>query len=73
MIKLTDIVDKQMIEGYGFIEKSSDYHVKTIGALDIYVNWISREITGIGFYSVSDRIVADNITDLLDNKLAVIQ
>lgn len=70
MIKLLDTVDKQTVEKYGFIEKSSNYHIKTCGALDIYINWTSREITGIGFYPVSDRIVANEVTDLIDDGLA---
>lgn len=56
MIKLKEEIEIEKLKEYGFSENK--YHYKTnIGALDIYCNKETREISGVGFYPVGDRIV----------------
>ena len=71
MIKLKDGIDKNRLRNFGFktYNYNDDIVIKEIGALSIYIDLKTRNITGIGFYPVGDRIVLDNIKGLVSKRL----
>ena len=68
MIKLKKNIPLEILKEYGFEENEYDYQLK-IGDLDLYCNKATRKITGFGFYTVGDRIVMREISDLGMSKL----
>lgn len=63
MVKLKDEVKIEQLANFGFVKMNYDYKI-SVGALDIFCNIETREINGIGFWPVGDRIVLRELEDL---------
>lgn len=72
MVKLKKEINIEKLKEYGFSESKYNYS-KKCGALEVYCDKDTRKIYGIGFYTVSDRIVLRQLKDWeMDNIVDVV-
>lgn len=80
MIYLTDKANKEIALKYGFqpyrpvnaFEDSDRIFEKNMGTMRIWINWDTREISGYGFYPISDEVIANEIKNFINYGFAKI-
>lgn len=80
MIYLTNKANKEIALKYGFhpyrtvnsFEDSNIIFEKNMGTMRIWINWNTREITGYGFYPISDGMICNVINDFIKDGFAEI-